>query len=166
MGVRNYLVEGVSGTGKTSVCHALRERGLEAVNGDRELAYQGDPVTGEPTDTASHWHHLWSVDEVRARVADHRAPVTFLCGGSRNRADVVGLLDAVVVLEVDAATLTQRLADRGPDEFGGQPEERDLVLRLHATGEDTPRADLRVDATAPLDEVVDAILAGLGLSGP
>ena len=53
MGVRNCLVEGVSGTGKTSVCHELNRRGYHAVNGDRELAYQGDPETGEPTDTAS-----------------------------------------------------------------------------------------------------------------
>ena len=27
MGKRNYLIEGVSGTGKTSVCHELRRRG-------------------------------------------------------------------------------------------------------------------------------------------
>jgi broad-specificity NMP kinase len=48
MGIRNYLIEGVSGTGKTSVCHELRRRGYHAINGDRELAYQGDPKTGEP----------------------------------------------------------------------------------------------------------------------
>lgn len=49
MGVRNYLVEGVSGTGKTSVCHELSRRGYQAINGDRELAYRGDPATGQPT---------------------------------------------------------------------------------------------------------------------
>ncbi|WP_255508672.1 hypothetical protein [Micromonospora sp. A202] len=41
MGLRNYLIEGVSGTGKTSVCKELQRRGYDAVNGDRELAYQG-----------------------------------------------------------------------------------------------------------------------------
>jgi len=48
MGIRNYLIEGVSGTGKTSVCLALRARGYHSINGDTELAYQGDPVTGPP----------------------------------------------------------------------------------------------------------------------
>jgi hypothetical protein len=47
MGKRNYLIERVSGTGKTAVCHELRRRGYHAINGDRELAYRGDPTTGE-----------------------------------------------------------------------------------------------------------------------
>ncbi|MCB0912089.1 MAG: hypothetical protein KDB60_10795 [Propionibacteriaceae bacterium] len=40
MGVRNYLVEGVSGSGKTTVCRELQRRGHHAVNGDTELAYR------------------------------------------------------------------------------------------------------------------------------
>jgi len=40
MGIRNYLIEGVSGTGKTAVCRELRRRGYHAVNGDRALAYR------------------------------------------------------------------------------------------------------------------------------
>jgi len=38
VGVRNFLIEGVSGTGKTSVCGELKRRGYHAINGDRELA--------------------------------------------------------------------------------------------------------------------------------
>ncbi len=49
VGIRNYLIEGVSGTGKTAVCKELRQRGYHAINGDTELAYQGGPDTGEPT---------------------------------------------------------------------------------------------------------------------
>jgi hypothetical protein len=47
VGVRNYLVEGVSGTGRTTVCTEVNRRGHHAVHGDRELAYQGDRETGE-----------------------------------------------------------------------------------------------------------------------
>jgi len=61
MGQRNFLVEGVSGTGKTSVCHELTRRGFMAINGDRDLAYQGDPETGQPVDGAGHEHHIWDV---------------------------------------------------------------------------------------------------------
>jgi hypothetical protein len=33
---------------KTSVCKELQRRGYYAINGDRELACQGDPETGTP----------------------------------------------------------------------------------------------------------------------
>lgn len=96
VGIRNFLIEGVSGTGKTSVCRELRQRGYHAINGDTELAYQGDPETGEPTDgVPSHWHHIWRVDRVRALVADQTKRFTFFCGGSRNFSKFVDLFDAV-----------------------------------------------------------------------
>jgi predicted ATPase len=47
MAKRNYLIEGGSGTGKSAVWEELRKRGYKAINGDRELAYQGSPQTGK-----------------------------------------------------------------------------------------------------------------------
>ena len=158
MGIRNYLIEGVSGTGKTTVCDELQRRGYQAVHGDRELAYQGDPETGEPTDTATHENHIWRVDKVRALVADQDEPVTFLCGGSRNFGTFVGLFDGVFVLEVDPETLHRRLADRPEDEYGGKPAEREHIARLHRTREDIPADGIVVDATAPVARVVDEIV--------
>lgn len=61
------------------------------------------------------------------------------------------------MLEVDLPTLERRLDQRPADEWGSQPEERALVLRLHGTGEDTP-SGTPIDATAPLTEVVDEIV--------
>jgi len=48
MGRRNYLIEGVSGAGKTAVATELQRRGYQAIHGDRELVYRGDPETGLP----------------------------------------------------------------------------------------------------------------------
>lgn len=157
VGARNFLVEGVSGTGKTSVCHELRRRGFHAVNGDTDLAYQGDPLTGLPTDTALHEHHLWDIGRVQELVADHSTPLTFFCGGSRNVDRLTDLFDGVFVLQVDRATLEQRLDLRTGDEWGADPDERALVLRLHETGEDVPDG-IAIDATRPLDDVVDEIV--------
>lgn len=159
MGRRNYLIEGVSTTGKTSVCTELRRRGFNAVNGDTDLAYQGDPQTGEPTDgEPSHWHHIWDVDKVRALVADRGESCTFFCGGSRNFAQFLDLFDEVFVLEIDRDTLLRRLDGRPADEFGARQSERDLILRLHRTGEDIPENGISIDATAPLADVVDEIV--------
>jgi thymidylate kinase len=163
VGVRNYLVEGVSGTGKTAVCQELRRRGLHAINGDRELAYQGDPETGEPIDSAVHEHHIWDVERVRALVADDHKPLTFVCGGSRNFSKFIDLFDEVFVLDVDLETLHRRLDRRPPGEWGSQPSERDLIVRLHRTREDVPGSGVVIDATRPLTEVVDEILRHVGI---
>jgi adenylate kinase family enzyme len=85
MGKKNYLIEGVSGSGKTSVCTELLRRGYQAIHGDRELVYRGDPETGLPvppeTDTPTAvWmseHQIWDVEKVRAYVASREAEVIF-----------------------------------------------------------------------------------------
>jgi hypothetical protein len=168
MGRRNYLVEGVSGTGKTAVCIELRRRGFAAVNADRELAYQGDPETGEPvagtSGVAVHDHHLWDVRRVRAIAADESDPVTFFCGGSRNVASFLDVFDGVFVLTIDPGTLERRLDARDADDWAGagRLDERALVRHLHAAGSSTPDG-VRLDATRPLEEVVAELLRRCGL---
>ena len=159
VGRRNYLIEGLSGTGKTSVCDELQRRGYHAIHGDRELAYQGDPETGEPTETGGHEHHVWDLAKVRSLVANRDDAVTFFCGGSRNFSKFVDLLDGVFILEVDLATLNRRLDQRPDEEWGGgNPTERERIVRWHETNEDVPRSGVVIDATAPIDQVVDEIL--------
>lgn len=158
MGIKNYLIEGVSCTGKTTVCNELQRRGYHAIHGDRELAYQGDPKTGTPTDGATHENHIWHVDKVRALVANKEEEVTFFCGGSRNFSNFIDLFDGVFILEIDIDTLIRRLDQRPKDEFGGKEAERELIVRLHQTKEDLPKKGIRIDATAPIEQVVDEIV--------
>jgi hypothetical protein len=169
MGIRNYLIDGVSGAGKTAVCTELQRRGYHAIHGDRELAYRGDPETGQPTDpetstpTAT-WmseHHIWDVEKVKALVANQDEPVTFFCGGSKNSSKFIALFDGVFVLEVDLDTMNRRIDERvalDPTDFGGKPEERELAVRLHHTKEDIPKNGIIIDATPPLACVVDEIV--------
>ncbi len=159
MGVKNYLVEGVSCTGKTSVCDELERRGYHSIHGDRDLAYQGNPKTGEPLDGFAHEHHIWDVDKVRALVADQSHAATFFCGGSRNFDRFIDLFDGVFVLEVDLDTLNRRLALRPEDEWGGPASDGESNARLqHATREGIPENAMTIDATESIAHVVDAIL--------
>lgn len=123
MGLRNYLIEGVSCAGKTSVCDELLRRGYHAIHGERQLAYRGDPRTGEPVDGNAPGLHIWDIDQVRALVADHSHTVTFFCGGSRNSDRFIDMFDGVFVIEIDLDTLNQRLAARPKDEWGGTASE-------------------------------------------
>jgi gluconate kinase len=161
MGVRNYLIDGVSCAGKTTVCCELQRRGYHAIHGDRELAYWGDLQTGEPlaggADGQRAW--LWDVAKVSALAADRTQAATFFCGGSRNAGRFLGLFDEVFVLAIDRETLDRRLAARPPTEWGGTAEEGEaFARRQHATNEGLPAHAVIVDATVPLASVVDTIL--------
>jgi adenylate kinase family enzyme len=169
MGRRNYLIDGVSGAGKTTVCTELQRRGYQAIDGDRELAYQGDPETGQPTDGPRHEHsatfisehHIWDVEKVKALVANQDEAVTFFCGGSRNSSKYIALFDGVFVLAVDLATSLRRIAERvarDPTDWGGTPAERDITMRMYHSKAALPQNGIIIDATAPLARVVDEIL--------
>jgi hypothetical protein len=84
-------------------------RGYEAINGDRELAYQGDPETGKRTEAYGHEYHIWDVDKVREIAAKKEDEVTCFCGGFRNFDKFIDLFHKVFVLDVDTETLKQRL---------------------------------------------------------
>lgn len=170
MGERNYLIEGVSGSGKTSVATELQRRGYHVVHGDRDLAYKGDPLSGRPLDFSTldqsrldmafrHRHHIWDVEKVKSLMSDKVHRLSFFCGGARNFHSFIDSFDEVFVLEVDVDTLKKRLSERPEDEFGGKPEEQEFVLKLHATKEETPGNATIIDATAPLASVVDDILS-------
>lgn len=168
MGIRNYLIEGLSGAGKTSVAEELERRGFHVVHGDRVLAYYGDPATGARLSArprldaeAIAWGYerwIWPVDEVRALIADRTHPATFFCGGCRNSSRFIDLLDRVFVLDVDLATLQRRVAGRGDDEFGGKPGEWALLARLHQSREGLPEGAVIVDSGKPVARVVDDIV--------
>ncbi len=165
MGVKNYLIDGVSCAGKTSVCGELQRRGYHAIHGDDELAYWGDPGTGEPVDGSSDGHRawLWDVEKVSALAADRTHAATFFCGGSRNSDRFLGLFDKVFVLEIDLDTLNRRLAARPGDEWGGTASEGESFARYqHETKVGLPRNAVIIDATAPLSSVVDTILENAG----
>jgi len=157
VGSRNFLIEGASCTGKTTVCQELQRRGYQAINGDTELAYQGDPETGAPRAGRTHEHHIWRVETVKALVANGEEPVTFFCGGSRNFSAFIHWFDLVFVLDIDEGTLIQRLDRRPADEWGTTSAERELIVRLHRTRDGVPDGVL-IDATRPVTCVVDEIL--------
>lgn len=174
MGIRNYLIEGGSGVGKTTIAEELERRGYHVVHGDRVLAYYGDPATGEPVeprpfaDEAANirWAYdrwLWPVAKVREIAADRAHPVTFFCGHSANNTKFVDLFDLIFTLEIDPETLDRRLRGRGDDEFGGRPLERALVLELHQSRAGIPPNAIGIDASLPAAQVVDAILARCAL---
>ena len=163
MGVRNYLIDGLSGTGKTAVCNGLQRRGYQAIHGDRELKV--NPKKHEATSGSLPGYDLpplWDVAKVNALLADQDEAITFLCGGCSNPSGFIHRLDGVFVLEVnDIDTVMRRIDERlvvDSTDWGGRQEEREIIRRAHQTAQTVPQNGIAIDATAPVAEVVDAIL--------
>lgn len=163
------MIEGVSGTGKTSVCNELLRRGYHALHGDRVLRPDQLPANTQAAprgqssndpETAAMVHRLaiWDAVKVMAEINSEDAEVSFFCGGFRNHAELIHHFDGVFILEIDRQTLIQRLATRPSDEFGGTPAEKELILNLHQSKADMPKTGIVIDAKAPIGEVVDKIL--------
>jgi len=148
MAKRNYLVEGLSGAGKSSVYEELIGRGYKAISTDRAWKVQV-----AETDLRSIWHEQRAVGELERPDPE----VLFVCGSSGNRDRFLPYFTKVFNLRIDDDTMRRRLRERTNNDFGKEPEEVELMLRLNRSDE-KPAGAIDVDATRPLDQVVDDVL--------
>jgi shikimate kinase len=164
-------VTGVSGSGKSTVCAELVRRGYDARDTDDGISAWFRIADGAevPTPFADGYRtaewcaaHEWRYSTERVvRFADAvRGGVGFLCGGAANENEVWSLVDRALYLVVDARTLRERLARRTNNDFGKASDELEAILAWHAGAADHCRryGIDPVDATRPVDEVVDDIL--------
>src|SRR4051812_596344 len=112
MARRNYLVEGLSGAGKSSVCVELVRRGYDAISADRAWAYHADPDTGLPGGPANHENWIWDEEKAVKELESSERDVLFVCGSSRNRDDFSRYFTKVFNLRIDDATMRRRLGER------------------------------------------------------
>ena len=121
-----------------------------------------DRLTHEPSAIFRSEHYIWDVEKVKTLVANQGEAVTFFCGNSRNCSKFIDLFDGVFVLEIDLVTLNRRIDERvalDPTDWGAKPAEREIIARLHQTKEAIPSSGVTIDATRPLEQVVDKILS-------
>jgi hypothetical protein len=143
MARRNYLVEGLSGAGKSSVYEELIGRGYKAISTDRAWKSRAGP--------------MWDQQRAVSELVSPEPEVLFVCGSSRNRDRFLPYFTKIFNLRIDDDTMRRRLLERTNNDFGKQPEEVELMLRLNRSDE-KPAGAIDVDASQPLHDVVDELL--------
>jgi hypothetical protein len=154
---RNYLVEGLSGAGKSSVYEELIRRGYWAVSTDRAWKVPLDPGAVRPVGPMRHHSALWDEQRAIGELERPEPDVLFVCGSSGNRDRFRPYFTEIFNLRIDDDTMRRRLRDRTNNDFGKRPEEVELMLRLNRIGE-RPSGAIDLDATRPLGRVVDELL--------
>ena len=157
MAKRNYLVEGLSGAGKSSVYEELIRRGHNAISTDRAWAYCADPDTGLPGGPVRHDTHIWNQQEALGELQRSEPEVLFVCGSSRNRDHFLPYFTKIFNLRIDDDTMRRRLQERTDDDWPLGQDGVKLMLELNGSDEG-PAGAIDIDATRPLDQVVDELL--------
>lgn len=146
--MRCVLLTGMSGTGKSTVLARLGELGHKVVDTD----YGGYTV-----DTPE---RLWHEERIEELLSTEDADALFVGGTVANQVLFYPRFDHIVLLSAPAAVLVERLRTRTTNTYGKRPGELADTLHYVETVEPLLRrsATLEVDTTAPLEEVVEAIL--------
>src|ERR1700676_2507231 len=130
MAKRNYLVEGLSGAGKSSVYEELIRRGCRAISTDSAWAYFADPDTGLPGGPIQHDNWMWDRQKAVSELESPEPEVLFVCGSSRNRDHFLPYFTKIFNLRIDDDTMRRRLQARTADDWEVGPEAIDLEV-LH-----------------------------------
>ena len=156
----NYLIEGISGTGKTAVCQELQKRGCKAIEADEAFGFYGDPKTGLPTKHKSQLNWIWDKNKV-AEALDTKTDIIFMCGGAMNQNEFIHYFTKVFTLRVDDNTLKSRLLNRTNNDFGKHPDDlaRQLEWNKGVIAYAKQRGTVLIDATKPVADIVDEILS-------
>jgi broad-specificity NMP kinase len=169
-----YLVTGQAGSGKSSVAAELIRRGFVAYDTDSmpEVTGFDDVDTGGPTTWEEIDHPIdfqrvawnWRVPELERLLAS--AEDVFICAITSNTVELAHLFDRVFVLVPDHETLARRLRERTNNTFGKDPAEAEPVLAHNdvIAAEWEPRGGIPIDASRPLEAVVDEIVSRMGPS--
>jgi dephospho-CoA kinase len=143
----------MSGTGKSSVVHALAARGYKAVDTDDGWS--------EPLPDG---RQRWREDAIQALLSTEDAEVLFVAGCEENQVQFHAQFDHIALLSAPPETLVKRLATRTSNSYGKTPRELSRVLNDIKTVEPLLRqvADHEVRTAMPLNDVVTVILRLVG----
>jgi len=153
----------MSGTGKSTVITELAARGYKAVDTDYDGWSELVDVSANSGQSGGRvgqdW--LWREDRIAGLLSTEDADVLFISGGATNQVKFYGQFDHIVLLTAPISVMTERLSTRTNNPYGKHPDELARVLALKETVEPLPRrvADLEIDASVPVNEVVERILS-------
>jgi hypothetical protein len=164
------LITGCSGAGKTTIIPLLARRGLAVINSDddallaRFVDHSG-AVVEEPAAPDLAWlgQHSWAWDPARLdELISAAAPATlYVCGGAANELELADRFTQLFMLEIDEPTMLARIDERQDNDWGQIGDTREYLRRFLPGYQARLRAfgAIPIDATQPLDQVVDAILS-------
>lgn len=166
------LINGISTAGKSSVAKELSARGYEAYDTEHNgiSAWYNKETDkrvaefGKMPERTNVWlnQHEWrmSIQRITEITKHTKNNIVFLCGGAANEQEVRKLCTAVIWLKTDKKTILERVTNSRDHDYGTKPHELARILEgnTQKEAEYTRISAIMIDATQPLDKVVDDII--------
>ncbi len=162
--MKNILLTGMSGTGKSTVIHTLAAQGYKAIDADYEGFSKWVPVTddadiaGQPVEANRDW--VWDEDRMEALLSAEGPDLLFIGGCSPNMGKFMHYFDHVILLSAPTAVISERLLARTNNPYGKTADELTRVLELVETVEPLLRkaADYEINTNTELEKVIAQVL--------
>lgn len=165
------LVIGVAGTGKSFIVKEMRLRGFNAIDADDGLATfvdeEGREIDYDPKGGAEWWrshYYVLKLDKLQKVLKESDSVYLFgVVGGQPDKGngllEVSHLFNRVCYLEAPSELIRRRLAGRTDNPYGKNPEEVKGTIKnkTRMDGEARKRGFEIVDATLPVDEIIEMI---------
>lgn len=162
--MKNILITGMSGTGKSTLINHLRSNGYQAADLDDapySIWADAEPDPDYPdNEVAPGKDWVWDETRVAALLSDHADQLLFVGGCASNMMKFYSYFDHIILLTAPDEIMVQRLQTRTGNPYGQQPEELSRVLRLKAEVELLLRsvADLEINTNTSPAAVIALIL--------
>lgn len=169
--MKKYLITGVTGSGKSSICDQLssmgyESHGIEDIDGMFAMYKKGTKEIFGDFDNSdlekinnSEW--LCDVNKLKELLAKQKKEIAFYCGVASNMDDLFPLFDKVILLKTTQDILIKRLTNReGADDMGGTKESRQAILGWKDWWENEmiDKGAIEISADGNLVEIAKAII--------
>lgn len=165
-----YLITGTSGTGKSTVCSILEQKGIRTVDGD-SIARWVNCETGMipqetyPTNAAWVHKHFWEWNSAKIKnLYDEAEKELIVLAGSADHMDTYWpLFRRVFLLELSADETKERVLSRDTHDYGKGEGQLEVILAWKKELSDIAEANgvIRIDASPAPEIVTNSILEQL-----
>lgn len=177
--MKNYLITGIAGTGKSAIGDALAAKGYRvpetdsAPNNKVIYRYRVDPRTGNIStfQRGSGWeelrHVIWKVDPkiLRPDLTGPDNEIQFVCGYANNWNDFRDDFDGIFLLSAPSSIIKDRLLNRTTGDWGRKhPEELKHAIETADDFNNSVKqlGAIIIDSEKPIDEIVKKISELIG----
>jgi|SRR3989344_5185845 len=167
---KSILITGIAGSGKSTVCDKLREKGYKAYgiedmkgfftminkkNGRKFHDYDNGNLK-----SVKQGNWICNIRKLQQLIGKNKGGIVFYCGTSFNLDELLPLFDKIFLLKANQKVLRQRLSKRQSSDYGCTPDVQKWIFSWKKRWEAyyIKKGAIPINASKNLNKVVDEIL--------